>query len=58
MVHVYKALVGDLGTVSAVQAGALLTLFFAWIVSQTFEELETKRSVMMHVRAAHPLLYQ
>jgi len=44
---------------SAVQAGALLTLFFAWNVSQTLEELEAKQSVMMHcVNATHPLLYQ
>ena len=45
--------------VSAVQAGALLTLFFAWNVSQMFEELEVKRSVMIHrVKATHPVLYQ
>ena len=30
------------------QATALLTLFFAWNISQTFEELEAKRSVMIH----------
>jgi len=34
------ALVRDL--VSAVQAGALHVLFFAWNVSQTFKELEAK----------------
>ena len=28
-------------------AGALLTLFFAWNGSQTFEELEAKQSVMI-----------
>ena len=28
--------------VSAVQAGALFALFFAWNVSQMFEELEAK----------------
>ena len=34
-------------------------LFFAWNVSQTFEELEVKRSVMIHrVKVTHPLLYQ
>ena len=27
------------------QAGELLTLFFAWNVSQTFDELEVKRSI-------------
>ena len=30
------------------QAGALLVLFFAWNVSQTFKELETKQSIMIH----------
>jgi len=45
--------------VSAVQAAELLTLFFAWNVSQMFEELEVKQSVMIHsVKATHPLLYQ
>ena len=34
--------------VSVVQAGVLLALFFAWTVNQTFEELETKRSVMIY----------
>ena len=29
------------------QAGVLLTLFFAWNVSQAFEELEVKRSVVL-----------
>ena len=29
-------------------AGALVTLFFAWNGSQTFEDLEAKRSVMIH----------
>jgi len=39
-----------------VQAGALLTLFFAWNISQTFKELEAKRGVMKHrVKVAHPL---
>ena len=28
-------------------AGALLTLFFVWNGSQTFEELEAKRSIML-----------
>jgi len=42
--------------VSAEQAGALLTLFFAWNISQTFKELEAKQSVMIHrVKATHPL---
>ena len=31
------------------QAGALFALFFAWNVSQTFEELEAKQSVMIHL---------
>jgi len=31
-----------------VLAGALVTLFFAWNGSQTFEDLEAKRSVMMY----------
>jgi len=31
-----------------VQAGALLALFFALNVSQTFKELEAKQSVMIH----------
>ena len=44
---------------SAVQAGALLMLFFAWNVSQMFKELEAKQSIMKHlVKATHPLLYQ
>ena len=30
------------------QAGALLVVFFAWNVSQMFEELEAKQSVMIH----------
>jgi len=40
-----------------VQAGALLALFFAaaWNISQMFEELEAKQSIMMHhVKATHP----
>jgi len=46
-------------TVSAVQAGLLLTLFFAWNGSQTFKELEVKQSIMIHcVKETHPLLYQ
>ena len=46
-------------TVSALQAGALLVLFLAWNISQTFEEVEAKRSVMIHrVNATHQLLYQ
>jgi len=41
------------------QAGVLLTLFFAWNGSQTFEELEVKRSVMIYrVKTTHPFLYQ
>jgi len=37
----------------------LLALFFAWNVSQMFEELEAKRSIMIHrVKVTHPLLYQ
>ena len=41
------------------QAGELVTLFFARMGSQTFEELEVKRSVMVHrVKVTHPLLYQ
>jgi len=40
------------------QAGALLTLFFVWDVSQMLEELGAKRRVMIHhVKATHPLLY-
>jgi len=31
---------------SAVQAGTLLTLFFAWNISEKFEELEVKQSVI------------
>ena len=30
------------------QAGVLLTLFFAWNISQMFEELEAKRTAMIH----------
>ena len=30
------------------QAGALFALFFAWNISQMFEELEVKRSIMIH----------
>jgi len=30
-----------------VQAGVLLTLFFAWNVSQAFEELDVKQSVVL-----------
>ena len=45
--------------ISAVLAGTLLMLFFAWNGSQMFEELKAKRSVMIHcVKATHPLLYQ
>ena len=33
---------------SAVLAGVLLMLFFAWNVSQTFEELGMKQNVMIH----------
>jgi len=44
--------------VNAVQAGALLMLFFAWNGSKTFKELEVKRSVMMHrIKATQQLLY-
>jgi len=36
-----------------------ITLFFVWNVSQTFEELGAKQSVMIHrVKATYPLLYQ
>jgi len=39
-----------------VLAGALVMLFFAWNGSQTFEDLEIKRSVMIHcVKASHPI---
>ena len=39
------------------QAGVLLALFLAWNVGLTFEELEAKRSTMIHcVKATHPLL--
>jgi len=31
-----------------VLAGVLVMLFFAWNGSQTFEELEVKRSIMIH----------
>jgi len=31
-----------------VQAGALLALFFASNINQTFEELEVKQSIMIH----------
>jgi len=42
-----------------VLAGALVMLLFAWNGSQMFEDLEAKRSVMIHhVKATHPLLYQ
>jgi len=42
-----------------VLAGALLTLFFAWNISQTFEELEAKQSLVIHhVEVTHPLLHQ
>ena len=44
---------------TAVLAGAFLIFFFAWNVSQMFEELEVKQSVVIHlVKATHPLLYQ
>ena len=44
---------------SSVQAGVLLTLFFAWNGSQTFNELLVKQSVMIHrVKATQPLSYQ
>ena len=40
------------------QAGGIFMLFFAWNSSQTFKELEVKRSVMIHhVKGTHPLLY-
>ena len=43
--------------VRAVQAGVLLALFLAWNVGLTFEELEAKRSTMIHcVKVTHPLL--
>ena len=39
-------------------AGALVTLFFAKNGGQTFEDLEAKRSVMIHpVKVTHPLLF-
>ena len=35
-------------------AGVLVPLFFAWNGSQTFEDLEAKRSIMIQcVKAAH-----
>ena len=36
------------------QAEELLTLFFAWNGSQTFEELKVKQSVMIHHVKATP----
>jgi len=40
-----------------VQAGELLTLFFAWNVSQMFDELEAKRTITIHLaKATHPQL--
>ena len=45
------ASVQDLG-----KCRVLLTLFFAWNVSQTFEELEAKQSIMIHrIKVTHPL---
>ena len=39
-------------------AGALVMLFFAWNGSQIFEDLEAKRSVMIHyVKATHPCTF-
>ena len=42
----------------AVQAGEIFTLFFAWNGNQTFEELEVKRSEVLHcVKALRARLF-
>jgi len=44
--------------VSAEQIGALFASFYAWNVSQTFEDLEAAQSIMIPcVVVTHPLLY-
>jgi len=40
-----------------VLAEALVTLFFAWNASRMLEDLETKRSIMLHCVKAHTHFY-